>query len=89
MKASVDFGVTILALFALGCIVGHCTGCKPAEVPKNVENGAAVVQYERLLDGCRVQGRAAKSYDVYERCADEVDRRLCLSTGVRCLGGGR
>lgn len=77
-----------LFLFAVGCVVGHVAGCKP-EYREPVENAAAVAQYEALLDDCRKQGKAAKSYQVYEQCADAVDRHLCRESGVRCTDGGQ
>lgn len=76
-----------LFLFALGCCVSHVAGCKPP--PQSVENAAAVVQYEALLDDCKTKGKVAKSYGVYAECADAVDRKLCAESGVRCVDGGR
>jgi hypothetical protein len=70
-----------LALFALGC-AGHCA-CTPA-MKNNVENAAALTQYERLLDDCRAKGKDAGSYAVYSACADQVDAHLCKDHGLRC-----
>ena len=79
---------TVFALFALGCIVGHCVACAATpHVVENVENAAAVAQYEALLDECRKAGKAAGSYEVYERCADSVDLHLCAERGLRCKEG--
>lgn len=80
-----------LALFALGCLIGHGTGCSPTpkQVAQSVENAAAVAQYEALLAPCRERGKAARDYAVYEACADEVDSHLCEQHGVMCQDGGR
>lgn len=69
------------ALFAHGC-------ADPKPTPQNVENAAAVAQYEVLLADCRKQGKTAKSYDVYEACASAVDRKLCAGNGLRCADDG-
>ncbi len=76
-----------LVLFALGCIVEHVAGCSPTAqqaLAANVENAAAVAQYEALLDDCRKQGRASASYAVYSTCADAVDAHLCAQHRLRC-----
>jgi hypothetical protein len=72
-------------LFALGCIVSRCTACTPA-MQHNIENAAALAQYEQLLDQCRAKGKDAGSYAVYSTCADEVDAHLCKEQGLRCPG---
>ena len=77
-----------LALYALGCVVSHCVGCKELPPAVNPENADAVKQYEALLDGCKEAGKDAGSYAVYAACADDVDARLCRSTGVLCKDGG-
>lgn len=52
----------------------------------NVENAAALAQYERLLDDCKSRGKDAGSYAVYAACADEVDAHLCKEQHLRCPG---
>lgn len=76
-----------LFLFALGCCVTHVAGCAPT-AQQRAENAIVVGTYERELDHCRAQGKAAGSYAVYEACAKTVDRRLCIERGVRCVDGG-
>lgn len=75
----------IVSLYALGAVVG---ACKDPTTPKNIENAAAVAQYEALLTDCRAQGKSAGSYDVYEACAKAVDQKLCAQNGLRCADGG-
>ncbi len=43
----------------------------------NLENSAAVAQYEAALDGCRGEAREAKSYLVYEVCERRVTAHFC------------
>lgn len=76
----------VLFLYAVGFVAGHATGCKPPPPAfvQNVENAAAVAQYEALLDDCRRQGRAANSYRVYETCANAIDDHLCAQYKLRC-----
>lgn len=76
-----------LFLFALGCIVEHVAGCIPS-AKERTENALVVGVYERELDHCKAQGKAAGSYAVYEACANAVDRLLCIQRGVRCADGG-
>jgi hypothetical protein len=84
-----EWAVGMLVVAVILTVLYHCTGCLPGAVADNVENAAAVAQYKALLIDCREQGKAAKSYAVYERCADEVDRMLCRQSSVRCADGGR
>jgi len=69
-------------------VLAACSGCKDPLAPANVENAAAVAQYEALLQVCRDHGKEAKSYEVYEACAQDVDHTLCVQTGARCVDGG-
>ena len=61
---------------------------RPVSPAVNVENASAVAQHDALLADCRKQGKAAKSYDVYETCADEVHSKFCREKGVLCEDGG-
>lgn len=81
-------GAKLVPIVAIGAVIADLVlGCeKPPAM--SVENAAAVVQYEVLLTDCRKRGKAAKSYDVYEACADAVDRQLCIESRVRCVDGG-
>ncbi len=45
--------------------------------------------YKALLSSCRAKGKAAKSYAVYETCADQVDAELCRTRSLRCDGGAK
>ena len=85
MRRTLGFAVF---LFAVGCLVGHVCGCHPAVV-ESVENAAAVAQYKALMADCRKKGKAAKDYEVYDACADEVDRMLCRESALRCPDGGQ
>lgn len=80
--------VSSLALFALGIGLEFCLGCAGSTLP-NLENIEAVIQYEALLEHCRVQGKLAESYAVYAACAKAVDRKLCADHGLRCGDGGK
>ncbi len=64
-------------------------GCTPQErVLQSPENALAVIQYERLLDGCKDKARKAHDYAVFEKCADEVDAMLCTVNTIFCNDGG-
>lgn len=58
-------------LAAIGFMALSQCGCGPwAERAGNaVDLGA----YQAALDKCREQGKAVKSYDVYETCAQKAD----------------
>lgn len=82
-------GAKIVPILAVGAIVSSLfMGCSSTPA-KNVENSAAVAQYELLLAKCRAKGKAAKDYAVYETCADEVDAELCRTNGLLCKDGGK
>ena len=89
MRAVAEAVALGLGLFAFGCLMHLCAGCKDVPPAVNPENAAAVAQYEGLLDACKEAGKDAGSYAVYAACADDVDARLCRSTGVLCKDGGR
>lgn len=63
-------------------------GCDHVPPAINIENAAAVAQYEALLYDCRARGKTAGSYAVYEACAAAVDRGLCAERGLLCKDGG-
>ncbi len=89
MKSAAAFA---FGLFVAGIALGFGCGPKlPAEpaVVSTIENAAAVAQYTALLEDCRKQGKAAKSYAVYETCADAVDAELCRVRSTRCAGGAK
>jgi len=56
------------------CVVGllACVACGEGE---RVKNAADMTSYTAELTECRKKGKAAGSYDVYEACAIEVDKR--------------
>ncbi len=89
MSVRLDF-INIVAmvcfLFGLSLVVGIACGCsRPSpQFVQNVENAAAVAQYEAMLDDCRAQGKATNSFSVYKSCADAVDDHLCAQHRLRC-----
>lgn len=62
--------LVVIALMVVTAIT-HC-GCDQLG---RVEAAADVAQYERELDACKEQGKAAHSYDVYEACAKKADAK--------------
>lgn len=76
--------VFVVCLFAMGVATG--LGCAKPPPTTAFENAAAVAQYKALLVACREKGKAAKSYAVYEACADQVDADLCRTSSLRCGG---
>lgn len=85
-------GMTIVPLVAAGALIAALVACgcdKSLPPAANVENAAAVAQYELLLADCRAKGKASKSYDVYEDCKDDVNAELCRTAGLRCKDGGK
>jgi len=83
-------GAKIVPILAVGAIVSSLfMGCSDKLPPAaNVENAAAVAQYELLLADCRAKGKTAQNYAVYETCADAVDAELCRAHGLLCKDGG-
>ncbi len=76
-----------VVMYFAGCAVGlGCVPREPTTIIQSIENAAAVAQYKGLLDDCRARGKAAKSYAVYEACADAVDAELCRARGSQCGG---
>ena len=70
-----QFAATVLALFALGYVARLGTGCAPPRSQiERAGNALTVEQYRRALDECIVEGKAAKSFAVYETCAKEADK---------------
>lgn len=80
-------GGAAAVLLAAGAALAGSASCA-AVTPQNIENAAAVTQYEVLLTDCRKRGKEAKSYEVYEACADALDHQLCVESRVRCVDGG-
>lgn len=80
--------VPIVAAGALLAAIVAC-GCSTSPPALNVENAAAIAQYEAMLIDCRNLGKQRNSYDVYEACADRVDADLCTKHGLRCKDGGK
>jgi hypothetical protein len=83
----------LLVIAGLVLFVQLC-GCKPEpKTVQNVENGAAVAQYDQLLAKC--QEGAAKlpqpeQFPAYIQCEKALSRQLCLespelqATWTRC-----
>ena len=70
-----QFVATGLAVFALLFVVSRCTGCaQPRSQLERAGNALTVEQYRRALDECIAEGKAAKSFAVYETCANEADK---------------
>ena len=69
---------TGVALLGLLFVIGHCSGCaKRGTIDDNARrarNAMTVEQYRAALDECIAEGKAAKSYVVYEACANEADK---------------
>lgn len=77
--------ISISITLLLALLVQSCT----PESKTATENAAALLQYERLLDDCKKKGREARSYDVYEKCADGVDADLCKHNRALCKDGAK
>lgn len=78
----------VLCLYALGFVVTEgCSGPPPKE-PDIIETATAVkvhAEYKTLLARCR---KLAKTYEVYDACADAVDANFCQHHGLRCVDAG-
>lgn len=81
-------GAATVLLVVGSVLASHAAGCSSPPPALNVENAAAVAQYEMLLLDCRNLGKEKNSYDVYEACADRVDADLCARHGLLCKDGG-
>lgn len=73
-----QFVAAALALLGVLFLVAKCTGC--AQAPRAV-GALDTVAYERELDECLKEGRAAKSLTVYTQCANEADKRHGVKDG--------
>lgn len=73
----------VLAIAGMILALSMLNGCAAAPV---ADKTATLAEYERALEHCRVQGKTAGFYAVYEACAKSVDRRLCNERGLRCVG---
>ncbi len=60
-------------------LVAHCTGC--GLWGKRAAAAVDTASYERDLDECLKEGRAARSLAVYETCAKEADRKHGVKDG--------
>lgn len=81
----------VLCLYALGFTVTEgCSTPQPKE-PDIIETATVVkihAEYKTLLARCRQLAKAAKSYEVYDACADAVDANFCQYHGLRCVDAG-
>lgn len=68
-----------LMLFAALFVIGHCVGC--GLWGQRAAGAVDVADYERDLDACLKEGRAARSLAVYEACAREADRTHGVKDG--------
>lgn len=55
---------SVILVFAVGC-----------DHQQRAAGALDMADYQGELKACRQKGRAAKSYEVYEACALEVDRK--------------
>jgi hypothetical protein len=75
-----------LCLWSLLFVVS-CSG-QPVKEPDIIETATAVkvhAEYKTLLSRCR---KLAKTYEVYDACADAVDANFCQHHGLRCVDAG-
>lgn len=75
----------VVASIALAIVEGGCSSA----TERRAENAIVNAAYERELEHCKEQGKVSHSFEVYEACADAVDRRLCIERKVRCHDAGR
>lgn len=74
-RETVMAGLVVLAVYAT---LAHCVGCEPHHQGMALD----VAGHSLALTQCRAEGKDAGSYAVYERCADDVDRRF-MDGGAR------
>lgn len=63
----------VLLLVVGALALPELTACT---TPPAAKTPLELAGYKAALDECRVKGKAAKSYEVYEACAEEADRRF-------------
>jgi len=74
-------GVAGVTLIAVGCarMVHFCAGCKPPasadSVPMSAQQSAILTMYAAEMAQCREKAIKARRIEVFDECADEVDRR--------------
>ncbi len=78
MHAIRRFFATALAVFAALWIVAHCQACAPSHQGVVLD----VAGHSLALAQCRIEGKEAGSFIVYEKCADEADRHF-MDGGAR------
>jgi outer membrane murein-binding lipoprotein Lpp len=74
-------GLGILVLVGAVLLVARLlAGCLPPEdVAQKAEHVVVIGSYERRLDRCREEAKAARSIQVYDACEREATRDLCAS----------
>ncbi len=65
--------VAIVLLMAVYATIAHCTACSPF-APADGVRVLDVAGYTTALAQCRVEGKKAQSYVIYEACAVEADK---------------
>ena len=69
-----DIREKVVVLGAVVAVIIGFLGCKPA-AQVQARNAADEAAYSFALDACEEKGKAAKSYQVYEVCAIDADRK--------------
>lgn len=73
----------MLIIAGLILIVRMLTGCDSAATQvQRAKNAIDVAAYDHELADCRAEGKDAGSFWVYERCAQEVDRKYGVDGGA-------
>ncbi len=79
MNSAREVAAFVFCLFAAGFCLARCTACTPAE-RLNVENAAAVAQYDAALVDCKAKAREARSMEVYDACEFVVSLKFCRAS---------
>ena len=67
----------LVALVVAGALTWSCSPTERERTKVPLE----LVGYQQALDDCREQGKASKSYEVYEACAKTADRKFGRDAG--------
>jgi hypothetical protein len=73
--------VVALLTFLLPAALIRCTPPGASDAQR-VKNAVDLAGYTDALDRCRAQGKAARSYPIYEECARAADRKYGYDGGA-------
>lgn len=68
------FIFALLILLSVACIPGRTAEQEALDTLQRTQNAITINEYRKRLIECKNKGKEAKSLDIYERCAEQVDK---------------